>query len=104
MESTKKSYECVVSTLITIGPCGLAKPSKAMPLWGTVISWNPKASEAVVNTADSGIRGVDFFHQCIPEYVAIQLKSAKICGEPINMWPSARRILMPGNINMWHDM
>ena len=23
------------------------KPSKALPLWGTVISWNPKASEAV---------------------------------------------------------
>ena len=31
MEST---YKCVVPTLITIEPCGLAKPSKAMPLWG----------------------------------------------------------------------
>ena len=41
-KSKKKLYKCVVPTLITIEPCGLAKPSKAMPLWGTVLLETPK--------------------------------------------------------------
>ena len=86
MESTKKSYECVVPTLITIEPCGLAKPSKAMPLWGTVLLETPKRETNSMARVCWSARG------CVVDPINMW---------PINMWSIKMWSIKMWSINMW---
>ena len=108
MENTKKSYKCVVPTLITIGPCGLAKPSKAMPLWGTVLLETPKRetnSMARVCWSARGcvvawlraMRGWQHWN-CIDRW-SINMWSIKMW--PINTWSIKMWSINMWSINMW---